>query len=395
MLRNFLHVAGGDVASKALLLAANLLLIRVLPVTEYAQFSLLLTAVLLGYQLACAPLERLLIAEHAQVAPLALPLLGLFGAVALLAMALWLGRGSSGTGHALALAGIALLSLYQLGRIALQQRQEFLRFAASEVARNGLWLAALLGAVALGLATAPLAIGLLLAATALAGLLAGTWTALRSLPPRAQAAHGVAESVWRARHVVGYSLLGSVLAFLPMLLASHGDDALRDATYGAALRYQAVLGMAVYAFNTILLPAMAQQPREAQRRQARLGAALRLLALALAAYAVAGAAVVAVMPLVDQGRYPALPLVFALIGLAPVLSFAATPAVNALLLAGRAKWILGWMLGGLGAALAAYFATRAAAAMLAPALATVAAYLVVNGGLIGSAAGLSRRSLEA
>src|SRR5690606_13514430 len=68
----------GDGAAKLIMLLANTLLVRYRSVSDYAAYAMLSNAVFLGFQLACAPIARLCIAEHDRYSRIASRLLYLF-----------------------------------------------------------------------------------------------------------------------------------------------------------------------------------------------------------------------------------------------------------------------------------------------------------------------------
>ncbi len=387
-MRPILRIAAGDLVSKGLLVGINLYLIRHLAVDEYSHFTVLLTAVFLGYQLACGPLERLYIAEHDRYRSHLTSLQWVLGGASALGGVLWLWRSIDVADAALIVTGVFLLSAYQVSRIRLQQRMEFTLFSVAEILKNGMWLVTLL----LFLAVPLFAPG----SSALLALLVGTFVAMalmrfitRARPaPQERRASGrdVGRVLWDTRYVIAYSLVGAVVPYLPVMMANAlGSDAL-TATYGAAMRYTAILGMAVFAVNTALLPQMATLGRDEQGRQLLMQRLKRNAPWALLLFVAAVLLIWIVIPYVDRGKYPLLPQVFLILAVTPALSLVSTPYINMLLVDGRARAVLAAMSAGLAVNLVAYALLGASTNALAPAWASGLAYLTITVATVGCVA---------
>jgi O-antigen/teichoic acid export membrane protein len=254
-----LRVAAGDLVSKAFLVGINLYLIRYLAVDQYSHFTVLLNAVFLGYQLACGPLERLYIAEHDQYGKYLASLQWIFSGCSAIAAILWLRREINWIDAFLIAIGVFLLAAYQTLRIRLQQKLDFTMFSIAEILKNGLWFVMLmlfLSVPALPTGTASLLS--LLAGTVVAMSVLKVTSASRVPPLESRGTSSeIAKVLWDTRYVIAYSLIGAIVPYIPVMMATTIGDKTITATYGAAMRYQAILGMAVFAFNTALLPQMA------------------------------------------------------------------------------------------------------------------------------------------
>ncbi|MEO5698786.1 MAG: hypothetical protein ABIQ60_16820 [Burkholderiaceae bacterium] len=379
-MRSVLRIAAGDLVSKGLLVGINLYLIRHLAVDEYSHFTVLLTAVFLGYQLACGPLERLYIAEHERYGSHLTSLQWVLSGASALGGVLWLWRTIDAVDAVLIVTGVFLLSAYQVSRIRLQQRMEFTLFSIAEILKNGMWLVTLL----LFLAVPLFAPG----SAALLALLVGTFLAMALMRfitrarPASEVRRGsgsdVGRVLWDTRHVIAYSLVGAVVPYLPIMMAtSLGNDAL-TATYGAAMRYTAILGMAVFAVNTALLPQLATLGRDEQGRHLLLQRLKRNAPWALLLFIAVVLLIWIVIPYVDRGKYPLLPQVFLILAITPALSLASTPYINMLLVDGRARAVLAAMSAGLAVNLAGYVLLGSSTNPLAPAWASALAYLTIT-----------------
>ena len=379
-MKAILRIAAGDLVSKALLVAINLYLIRWLAVDQYSHFTVLLNAVFLGYQLACGPLERLYIAEHERYKSHLTSLRLILSGCSAMACIIWLWQSILWTDVILIFVVVFLLSAYQVLRIRLQQSLDFTLFSLAEILKNVLWL----GILMLLLSVSSLPPG----TSSLLSLLIGTFVAMwvlkmvagRRLPTLDRRVEGVKipRVLWTTRYVIGYSLIGSLVPYLPVMIATtSGSDAI-TATYGAAMRYLAILGMAVFAFNTVLLPQMAAQGDGKKKRNALMLRLKRFAPWALLLFIVAVFAIWLVMPYVDQGKYPLLRPVFLILSITPALSLVGAPYVNMLLLDGRARVVLACFSAGLSVNIGAFLLLSAFQNLLAPAWSSLVAYLTIT-----------------
>lgn len=382
LIRPFLQIAAGDIASKALLVGINLYLIRLLAIDEYSHFTMLLNAVFVGYQLACGPLERLYIAEHERFSANLTSLGWVLSTISASVGILWLWQYIVLTDALLIFGGVLVLSVYQMQRIRMQQRMLFAIFSFAEVVKNSLWLLLLL--VFLGTTQIPPA------ESSLSALLVGTLVAVVALKAFGPAhskdglkgSSGMGRVLWDARYVVAYSAIGAVVPYLPVIMATTAGSDVITATYGAAMRYQAILGMAVFAFNTVLLPQMAALGRAQQARDRLLKQLRRSAPWALLIFVLAVASIWSVIPYVDNGKYPLLPTAFLILAVTPALSLVAAPYVNMLLVDGRARVVLACMLVGLAVNWAGYLLLGGSRNPLGPAVASALAYLTITTTLI-------------
>lgn len=380
--------------SKALLVGINLYLIRKLAVDEYSHFTALLNVIFLGYQLACGPLERLYIAEHDRYHAHLTTLRWILGGLSALGVIIWLRNDIDRPDAALILVGVLLLSSYQVIRIRLQQRLEFTMFSVAEVLKNTLWLVLLvllIGTSFVPTGTVPLIT--LLAATVLAMLVLKIMLKSSDRPPLPPAgARSVGQVLWDTRYVVAYSLVGAIIPYLPVLMAVADGHDTTTATYGAAMRYQAILGMAVFAVNTVLLPQMAALGSDRQQRTALMKSMTKAAPLILGVFAVTVLVIWVGIPYVDQGKYPLLPVTFLILSVTPALSLIGAPYINVLLIDGRARSVLACMCAAVGINLLAFRLLGGSTNPLAPAIASVLAYLTITVAVIGCASAGSQQS---
>lgn len=375
-----LRIVSSDVVSKGLLVGINLYLIQRLDIDEYAHFTLMLSAVLLGYQLACGPLERLYIAEHDRYRAHLTSLRWVLSMVSALGGVLWLWRTSAWSDMLMLFIGVFVLAAHQTIKIRLQQRLDFTFFSIAEVLKSAMWALLLVPFLSLPFIQ-PGAAGVL--ALILATLLSVALLRLGGGPrmpgPEDRRPFSeIARVLWDTRYVLAYSLMGAVVPYLPVMMAEASSSNTVTATYGAAMRYQAILGMAVFAFNTVLLPQMAALRRD-DRDRAQLMQRLKGSApMVLVIFVAVAAAIWFAIPYVDGGKYPLLPQIFALLAVTPALSMISTPYINMLLVDGRAATVFACMAAGLVVNTAGFALLGSSSESLAPAWASVLAYLAIT-----------------
>jgi O-antigen/teichoic acid export membrane protein len=186
-----------------------------------------------------------------------------------------------------------------------------------------------------------------------------------------------------------------MIPYLPLAMASAIATATNNntitATYGASMRYQAILGMFVFAFNTVLLPQMAAIS-DNHKEQLKLRNNLKRIApWAFFSYSVITISIWSFIPYIDNGKYPDLPTIFLIMAITPGLSLIGTPYINKLLIAGMARTVLLCMSCGLIANLLIFFIFDSKNE-LTPALGSLFAYLVITISLISFEVARNRKS---
>jgi O-antigen/teichoic acid export membrane protein len=379
-MKPILRIAVGDLVSKALLVGINLYLIRHLAVDQYAHFTVLLNAVFLGYQLACGPLERLYIAEHERHARHIKSLQWILSGFGALVVLFWLWKDITLFDSFVVFFGILILAAYQVLRIRLQKNSNFALFSISEIIKNTFWLFFLVLMNFISVISS--------GESAILSLLFGTSVAIAVLKitvntklPSAGYSSSFFElfGVFRdARYVISYSLIAALIPYLPILMATVSNVDLLISTYGAAMRYLTILGMAVYAFNTVLLPEMAVNQSNKKERYLLMQRLKRSLPWVVLLFVTAVAMVWLIIPYVDDGRYKNLQKIFLILSVTPALSLLGTPYINILLVDGKSKLIFLCICLGFVFSVVGYFIFGSVSNPFAPAWASVLGYLIIT-----------------
>lgn len=345
-MRRFAFVLSADIFAKGVLALVTIALIRFLEPGSYAAYTFAIAVATAASQTLAASFNRIYIVGHQKLAlsDRVESFLGL--QLALVLCAAGLGAGWSavfgGTYWAVVFLGLGMV-LSDFAKTFFQQQNRFSRYSGIEVARALLQAVAVATVLILGgeaVRASPVldaqAIALLIASFAALGTHL-QWR--RAADPRAF--YPLAREIFVGRYgvLVAYfaavALFSQVDVFMLRWLAP--PDSL--ATYGAALRYYALLSLALGAVHAVLLPAIqgansAEQLAALYRKHAR---------LVLAFVPVVGILALAaqwLLPLIDRGRYPQSVTVFRVLALSSIVSFAFSPHVNLLMKLERFGFLL-------------------------------------------------------
>lgn len=329
-----LQVFSFDLAAKALLGGAAIVLIRYTPEQEYATYTFALALSTLFSQTITSTFNRIYIvgynefqARHELSAFFWLQIWG----IAILSLVLVPLAWQLGVVYFLAAVLASVNCLSEYCKTGLQQMQRFFGYSMAELGRAGATTASVLMLVLVFGHAIP-AEGILLAQALAVGILflvvfrriIGFAGALR-----VRSAAGLAANIVRGEYkwLLGYFLVlavfGQVDVFMLKVLA--GSDEL--AGYGAAFRYYSLLSLALAAVHAVLLPIIQQLGSVEELR--RVTARHRLLTLAFIPVVIlVGWIAQWVLPWIDLGKYPHSVDVFRVLCASAVISFAFSPHVN-------------------------------------------------------------------
>ncbi|WP_070886314.1 lipopolysaccharide biosynthesis protein [Pseudomonas argentinensis] len=334
MLKRIITVFLGDGFSKAVNIGVSLYLISFLAVDQYAYFTVVFTSIMVGYQVACGLIERLYIADHSNFVAIArqsrlliaLPVGSIlfFYTVAIL-------ESKAGL---LFVAGYFAFICFQMLRIVAQKNEDFKRFVILDVLKNIIWAVLTAALVFLGMQTADYYLMALVFSAWLVVLYVSCVACANSRNDLDdKPAHGGIISSLNYLIVRGdlvlYSILTGCMPYIALVLASFFGTAEIVATYGVAMRYQALFSMVVYAINVVLLPRMASGNSKEIKRV--ISIFYKKIPYALLASILAIAAVWLVMPLLGAGKYPGGQLAFVLFAGCSLCSLISAPAATYLL----------------------------------------------------------------
>lgn len=332
MLRRIVTVFLGDGFSKALNIGISLYLISLLPIDQYAYFTVVFTSTMMGYQVACGLIERLYITDNADFSVvarqsnvlIAVPIGCVFFAYTVAILGWKAGL--------VFVFGYVAFICFQILRIAAQKDENFRKFVILDVMKNGAWAVLTAALVLLGVQIADYFL-MALVLSAWAVVLHAKYLGFRT---HSRADTGPGGGVTQAFNylmtrtdVVFYSILAGCMPYIALVLASFMTAAETIATYGVAMRYQALFSMVVYAINVVLLPRMANG-NAAEMNQV-ISAFYNKLPYMLLAVSIAGCVVWLVIPFLGAGKYPGAQMTFAIFAGCSLCSLVSAPAATYLL----------------------------------------------------------------
>jgi O-antigen/teichoic acid export membrane protein len=372
-----IQVLSFDVLSKAMLATTMLLIIRYLPDSEYASYTLAMSLVGVLATTISSVFNRIYIVGHHETGEQGMAET-FFGAqcmcwLALFVLTLPLAPWFGGLQLFIGLLILATC-LSDFAKTFYQRELAFWRLSVVELLRTSLFLVAT-GVLILFVPRDLDAWHILLvqAVTMLAIVLA---VFSGQLHYRRIFAFGrirqllIDLGVRDYKYVIGYFILVAVLSNLTIFLLKLLTDDYQLATFGSAMRYYNLLSLALGAVHVVLLPAI-QKLQSSEELEHVLAQHRRLVLPFAALVLVAGVASYWGIPLVDRGKYPNAIPVFQILAASAVVSFAFSPYINVLLKMGDFKFIFWLMAIGLIANLA------------------VSSVLIADYGVIGAAWGFA------
>lgn len=384
-MRAMVRVFAFDVASKAMLAALALALIRVMPAAEYARYTLALAAISFATQTLASTFNRIYIVGYER--------LGLHGSASaflgfqLLAVssaaALALPFHGALRGMYLPVVAVTLVTCFsEFAKTVFQREMRFGRFTQIEVARSALTAGASLGVVAVlgaGIRAWQVLVVQALAMAAVFVLAMRRRTAWREVLHPGDAARLAVRVVQGGyRYLFGYFALLGVLSQLDVFMLAALRTPHELATYGSAFRYYALLSLALGAAHAVLLP-LIQQVSTLEEQDLILRRQWRMVAVIGPVILIGAGLAGWIIPLIDGGRYPGAVAVFRVLAVSAVVSFAFSPHANVLLRVRDFRFMFllacATLVGHLGLT---YLLVQRAGA-LGAALATAATFLVFNG----------------
>lgn len=327
-----------DGVSKLFLALASLLLIKYLPVNDFAEFSIVFTASMMAYQTVGGVVERLYISDYnkfnSEGGGSGFPLMGAVG----VAISTYI-YSSVGFYYALfAFVLVIICTKYQVQRIKKQKEERFFTYAMVDMLKNLFWL--LLIYLKVEIAVDYMRIDNVLYALSTFALLAIASNLLLGLFSNeadldvysvnsrfSKMLRSVKYFVSR-KDVVAYSIIGGVIPYYPFIIATLTHDKPLIATYGAAMRYQAIFSMAIMAVNTVVIARFCNNKSMISEHSKNFYKILPLLLLFLGATI---SVVYYIIPYVDGGKYPGLQIAFVILSMCSAVSLMSTVAVNKLL----------------------------------------------------------------
>ena len=333
-MKSVLQVLSLDLVAKIMLGLIGISLIRFMVSSEYASYTLALAVVTVVTQSLASTFNRIYIVGRKQLGLQGSPssFLGLQLWIMLLLLVLTLPLASVYGSVYWLIAFLALTTcLSEFSKTFFQQQLKFLRFSMVELLR-----VLIFGSVVLLLIKVfghDLRAWQVLLVQSIAMLLVFVLVSGKHFDPnQLMKVRAVAQLATKLlggsySYLFGYFF---VLAFFTqvdvfMLRALANDSAL--ATYGSAFRYYSLLSLALGAVHVVLLPVVQNAQSLAELRN--ILTYHKRMVLLFAPVVLTGAwAAQWIIPLIDMGKYPEAVIVFRILAISAIVSFAFSPYVN-------------------------------------------------------------------
>ncbi|EKN4183852.1 hypothetical protein ABF228_003252 [Yersinia ruckeri] len=364
-------VFAGDVLSKVLLLIIHIFLIKNLTVNNYAELTLMLNGVLLGYQLACAPLERVYLSSET---PEKFDFVKIKYALSIISsffIFFWLYGKISLNNNLIIFLGVIILSNQQFIRILAQKKMKFTLFSIIEIFKNVFWLSWILLIFYVIDLQQPILIilGLILSSLVISIIYKSLFFQSKKSVSNNKK-NTFKDSILSIKFVILYSSLTSLIPYIPIFFISENTDLL--STYGAALRYLAMLSMAVYAFNVVFLPKMSSlRAHEQVEKVNRFRKTIPVIIICFLFFVIFVGSIVS---FINHDKYHNLVSIFYILSLTSFFSLLTVPYINLLLILGYDKEITSFVFISLIISILSYFIIKKVFIIHAPAISSVICY---------------------
>lgn len=336
-LRSIFQVFSADLFSKIIMGIGVVLLIRYMPQDEYSTYTVALSLTTVLSQTLATCFNRVYILRFDRLGLDAdqTPFLGV-QLMTILAIALACIPFKGVLGGAYWFAAILALAsiLSEFSKTSFQKKMLFIRFSFVEMTRSIIFLGLILGIVwMVGSRTRAWTI---LFAQATAMLLAFAfvstqgiqWSQLFQFKKAFRLSKEMLSKEYRV--IFGYFFVLSIFSQIDVFMLKWLTDPRSVATFGAASRYYNLLLLSLGAIHTVLLP-MLQKVTSLTEWRDLLRQLNRLLLLFIPVVLLGAWAAGWIMPWIDHGKYPEAVVVFRILALSTIISFAFSPYVNLLM----------------------------------------------------------------
>jgi O-antigen/teichoic acid export membrane protein len=335
--RRFVQVLSFDIVAKAVLGLVAVALIRFMPTEQFAAYTLALAVATLTAQILAGGFNRIYIVGYDRLALAGHvePFLGL--QLALIAVAGVLGVPAAAAFRGLYPAVVALAAavvLSEFSKTYFQRELRFGRYSAIEIGRVVAQAVAIVALIAMYGRSVQAGAVLWIQAAALAGAFFFalgarlSWRRVPALRVGRALLRGVVAGPYG--YLFGYFGVLAVFSQTDVILLKILSDERTLASYGSALRYYALLSLALSAVHAVLLPSI-QRAETREALDTLYTQHQHLLVVFIPAVALGALAAGWVLPWIDLGRYPDAVPTFRILAVSAVLSFAFSPHVNLLM----------------------------------------------------------------
>lgn len=385
MTKALLKVFSFNVAAKLFLGVSGILLIRYMPQADYAKYTIALSIATVVTQTLASSFNSIYIVgyDNLRLEENSNSFLGfqLLCVILLAAIALPLAGRASTYWVTLALVVATVASEYS--KTCFQRRQDFSRFALVEFLRAAMFFGSLLVLVWIRGQKIEAWQGLALqAACFLIVFFVFSGVRLDADLFHLKKASRIALKIWEGKYrfLFSYFCILAVFSQLDVFMLKAIASSHQLAAYGAAFRYYTLLSLALASIHAVLLPTI-QQLKSSHQLDQLLSKHFKVLFFFALATLLGAWAAGWIIPAIDMGKYPESVTVFRILSVSAILSFALSPHVNLLMRFEDFKFLTILISVALVINLGLNFPLVRTRGAIGAAIATLIAYLVLNGSI--------------
>ena len=333
-MKSILQVISFDLVSKALLGITGIILIRFMAQTEYAQYTLAISLVMVVTQAFATSLNRLYIVgyQRLKLESSSSSFLGfqLVGIILLSVLALPFASSFKGIYWFIVVAVVATC-FSEFSKTFFQEKLKFLHFSFIEIGRTFLLaIGVILAIVIFGKSLCAYQV-ILIQAAAMGVVFLAVFSRKLELANlfRFREVISLASTIIRGEYkfLFIYFFLFAFFGQLDVFMLRGLANDVTLATYGSAFRYYTLVIMALGSVNNVFLP-VTQKIDDIQKLRATFKRYLKLAAVIAPVILLGAWASRWIIPVIDAGKYPQAVTVFRILAVSAVISIALSPFVN-------------------------------------------------------------------
>jgi O-antigen/teichoic acid export membrane protein len=333
-MKSVVQVFSFDILSKVLLGVTGIILIRFMPEIEYARYTLALSLVSVVTQTLVSSFKRIYIVGYQRFklenSPSLFLGLQLWGICLLVLMTLPFKDFAEGV-YWFVVAAIIATCLSEFAKTVVQQQLKFLQFSIIEMARTLVFVLSLLCLIYFIRYELKAWQVLLVQAMAMFLVFSTVFSKyldLKSLFKMGESVRFALELVkGEYKYVFGYFFVFAFFSQVDVFVLKALAGSVELATYGSAFRYYSLLLLALGAVHAVLLPVI-QRIQSIDELESILAQHKRMLLVFVPLVLLGAWLSKWVIPWLDMGKYPNAAIVFQILAISAIVSFAFSPHSN-------------------------------------------------------------------
>ncbi|WP_166268191.1 hypothetical protein [Marinobacter caseinilyticus] len=334
MLKRISLVFFGDGVAKALNLAATLYILKMLNVSDYANFTILFASVMLSYQSVCGVFERFYISDYKNFNDIYFTASLMLGTPVLIIGYSYLNYANYEIVVEFFLIGYIFFFLFQSLRIFYQKAEFFKSFVITDFIRNIVWLSFLLVFWLLNLNLSFNLVALSFVASAAISVIFIFLFGMKNInvPKIYISPSLIKQSLFYLKdrnELFLYALAAGFFPYIPVVASMLLSSENVVASYGAAMRFQAIFSMCIYSLHVVFLPRIVGL--NSKEAIALLKSFYRKLPYLIIGMFVVAFIVINLIDILDLDKFQGLKTCFLFFAGCSILSMSSTPAASYLL----------------------------------------------------------------